>query len=202
MKSRVFFLLALLALPMAASADSSTPLLYTRAAIMIERKAPPQKAVPPLPWQKGLISTMPDAPGIGFDVEVRDGMTLYNQKGWFNLSSQSEKNGVLMMFSAPGLPAIIHSTQYAPLDILMIDREGTITQIVPNIKLSELDRDITPASAIVAFLFLQGGLCQKLSINPGDVVEYKLFKKPPVVLTAPTDPTPTEPAPQPTPAAQ
>jgi len=179
------FTIILLLLSTTALADTSTPLLYSRANITILRKAPPQKALQPLPWQKGQAVAVPDVPSVGFDVEVRDGMTLYNQKGWFNLSSPSEKNGLLMVFSAPGLAPIIPSTQYAPLDILMIDHEGTITQIVPNIKLSELDQDIIPSSLVLAFLFLKGGLCQKLSINPGDVVEYPLFKRPPTVLSAP-----------------
>jgi len=185
MKPLACFML-LLALPVASvMADPSSPLLYSRANIVITRKVVPLKTIPPLPWQKGPAATVPDAAGVGFDVEVRDGMTLYNQKGWFNLSSPSEKNGVLMVFDAPGLPPVTPATQYAPLDILLIDREGTVLQIIPDIKLSELDQDIVPSSPVLAFLFLKGGLCQKLSINPGDVVEYKLFKKPPTVLSAP-----------------
>ncbi len=183
----------------AALADTSSPLFYTRATIAVMRKSPPQKTIPPLPWSKEQPVVVAEASNVGFDVEVRDGMTLYNQKGWFNLSSPSEKNGVLMVFAAPGQPPVIPMTQYAPLDILLIDGEGTIAQIIPNITLSELDRDIVPPSPVLAFLFLKGGSCQKLSINPGDVVDYKLFRRPPTVLSAPISPARREPAQDPVP---
>jgi len=186
-----------MALSWAAMADESTPLFYTRSNIVVIRKTPPQKTIPPLPWQaQGQPTVVQDDPRVLFDVEVRDAMALYSQKGWFNLSSPSEKDGVLLAFSASGTTPIVHSTQYAPLDILLIDHEGTITQIIPNIKLSELDQDIVPSSPVLAFLFLKGGLCEKLSIRPGDTVEYKLFRKPPVVLTVPA---PANPSPAPAP---
>ena len=180
--------------PYSAQADNSTPLYFSRATATIIRSDPPQKAAPPtLPWEKGKkAAPVKEAPAVPFDVEVRNGMTMYNQSGWFNLSSPTEKSGVLLLFPAAGLPPIVHLTQYAPLDILMIDHQGTITQIVPNIKLSELDEDITPSSPITAFLFLNGGACEKLSIHPGDIVEYKAFKRPPVVLSAPVQ-TPSSP---------
>jgi uncharacterized membrane protein (UPF0127 family) len=159
-------------------ADENTPLLYNRTTLNIVRHAVPA----PMPWQPAADAPKPE---ISFDVEVRDAMTLYNQKGWYNLSSPEERSGVLMAFSAPGIAPVVASAQYAPLDILLIDAEGKITQIIPNIMLSQLQKEIMPTKPVLAFLFLKGGICQSLSINPGDDVEYALFKKPPVVLSAP-----------------
>ncbi|MDE3015877.1 MAG: DUF192 domain-containing protein [Pseudomonadota bacterium] len=164
---------------LAALADESTPLFYSRSDIAIVRRTPVA-----LPW----LPPVPDAHNAAprrviFGVEVRDATTLYNQKGWFNLSSPSDNGGVLMLFAAPGIAPIVPAAQYAPLDILMIDSEGTITQIVPNVTLSELQQEITPASPVMAFLFLKGGACKKFSIEPGDSVDYPRFKKPPAVLS-------------------
>jgi len=174
-----FLLLLSLGWTMPSMADTSVPLLYTRSTIVITRYHLP----PPMPWQGK--NAPQENPRIPFDVEVRDAMTLYSQKGWYNLDSPSVKSGVLMMFRAPGISPIMRMTQYAPLDILFIDREGKITQIIPNINLSALDQEIMPENTVLAFLFLRGGTCKALSVNPGDIVDYKLFKKPPVILSVP-----------------
>lgn len=186
-------LIALCACWATASLADTAALLYTRTAIIIHRKQLP----PPMPW---LGADAPkENPGILFETEVRDAMTLYNQNGWYNLSSPQDRSGLMMMFAKPSIAPITHSAQYAPLDILLIDQEGKIIQIIPNINLSELDQDIMPEKPVLAFLFIRGGSCQRMSIHPGDIVEYKLFKRPPVVLSAPaatpTQVVPEEPAP-------
>lgn len=163
--------------------NNSTPFYYARTNIVINRKSLPP--LQPLPWQD---KPTPQDPTLAFDIEIRDGMSLYNQNGWFNLSSYSEQNGVMLAFSEPTIQPIVRSAQYAPVDILFIDKNGKITQIIPNILLSELDQEIYPSSEILAFLFLKGGSCKNLSINAGDEVQYSLFKKPPLILNAPQEP--------------
>lgn len=181
-----YVMIALLALlPLTATADD-LPLLYSRNDISIVRKNPPAAA--PMPWQ-GKEGT-PENPAIVLNAEIRDATALYNQKGWFNLNTPSENGGVLMMFTAPTIMPISYMAQYAPVDIALVDKEGKITQIIPNITLSQLEQDIVPESPVLAFLFLKGGICEKLSIAPGDMVEYKLFKKSPTVIGEP----PVEPA--------
>lgn len=174
-------------------AEESTPLLYTRTNVTIMRQHVTATSPASLPWQDGAAT-----PGnaLVLDVEVRDATTLYNQKGWFNFSSPSERGGVLLAFSAPLIAPIAPASQYAPLDILLVDKEGKITQIFPSIVLAELEEDMYANDPILAFLFLSGGMCERYSISPGDIIEYSLFKKPPTVLTAP--PTPAQP---PAPAA-
>jgi uncharacterized membrane protein (UPF0127 family) len=189
MKHLAIILLIFFMLSGMACADEAMPLLYSRTQLSILHQT-----AAPLPWQAP--GTPASVPRYTFDVEVRDAMTIYNQKGWFNLSSPQETNGVLLVFAAPAQAPIIPSSQYAPVDILMIDREGKILQIVPKLLLSELEEDIYPERPVLAFLFLKGGMCERLSIVPGDLVEYKIFRKPPMVLTAPPpiSPPPVEPA--------
>jgi|GEM_PF-1989914 len=181
---------------------ANTPIFYSRDTIIIMRKSlsklPAQKpieATPATPQQEGAADTPTPAPTppsiapelpLAFDTEIRDGMSLYQQNGWFNLSGYSEKTGVMMAFREPDIKPIVKSAQYAQVDILFIDKQGKITQIAPSIMLADLEQDITPSSPILAYLFLKGGTCAALSINVGDEVEYPaLFKKPPVILSAP-----------------
>ena len=139
-----------------------------------------------LPWQQ---QQAVENNKLMLDVEVRDGRSLYQQEGWFNLTNYDENSGVLLMFGAPSQPPIVRSAQYAPVDILFLDKEGKITQIVPNIQLAELAQEIVPAEPISAFLFLKAGLCEKRVIVPGDSVEYGQFKKSPIILGDPAPKT-------------
>lgn len=160
-----------------ALAEDALQFQYSKSTVTLVRSKPP--VIPPsLPW---LAATV-ESPALAFDVEVRDGATLYNQKGWYNLSSPEDNGGVLLAFGEPSMAPVIHSTQYAPLDVLMIDSEGKIIQIIPSLKLSELTKEIVPQHPVQAFMFLKGGIAQRMSINPGDMVEYALFKKSPVVI--------------------
>ncbi len=184
-----FFLVAMLsAAPLYAR---ELPMFYSRANVTLVRTHLPEPPAPALPWQ----DVVKENPEVTLDVEVRDATTLTKQKGWFNLSSLSDKKGVMAVFATESLSPIGASSQYAKLDILLADREGKITQIIPNISLAELEQDIYPASPVLAYLFLKGGTCERLSIAPGDFLEHTLFKKPPTVLSAPA--LPQMPAPMP-----
>lgn len=162
------------------SSDKSTPVLYHRANITLQRQTLPQAQ--PMPWQE---QPTPQEHDLVLDVEIRDGASLYKQNGWINLSSYSDKSGIMMVFSEPAVQPIINSPQYAPVDVLFIDKNGKIAQIVPNLSLSELEQEIYPDEPVLAFLFLKGGACAELSINAGDIVQYSLFKKLPTILNAP-----------------
>ncbi len=175
---RLLTLLMLVCTATPAFADAH-PLFYTRETLTIQRK--PES----LPWQQAKPQPAPPESGVTFDVEVRDAQSYYNQEGWFNLSGPTDDSGVLLVFKQAAQSPIIASKQYAPLDILFLDTQGRITQVVPNILLSNLAQQIVPNNPVLAFLFLKGGICQTLNIKPGDVVDYKIFNKLPVVLGDP-----------------
>ncbi len=172
--------------------EKTTQFYYSRAEITIIRKSIPKNLPPSLPW---LVDEPPPDPALVFDVEIRDGMSMYNQNGWFDMSSYSDNTGMMMVFSEPVTEPIIRSTQYSPVDILFIDKQGKIIQIAPNIMLSDLESNIVPNSPVLAFLFIKGGSSSALYINVGDEVQYSLFKKPPLILNAPRE-EPPAPAPK------
>jgi uncharacterized membrane protein (UPF0127 family) len=189
-------LLAFLTAAPIANAETEQPLLFSRSQITVVRKQPPVTAAE-FPWQSDTAETA----GLVFNIELRDGTTLFNQEGWYSLSSPAERSGTLMVFPTPQIVPIVASTQYAPLDILFIDKEGMIVQIAPSLVLSTLEEDIYPPRPVLAMLFVKGGTCERLSIRPGDEIEYELFKKPPPVLTSPAPETPASPPPAEKPAA-
>lgn len=164
-----------------AHAEENLPLYYSRTQILVLPRATAETQKPgAMPW------AAPSAdPGLLFEVELRDGMTLYNQEGWFDVSGLSEKNGLMLAFAAPVVAPIVRATQYAPLDVLMIDKEGMILQIFPGLMLSELQKDLYPEQPVLAILYLAGGTCEKNHIAPGDRIAHPLFRKPPKVLTVP-----------------
>ena len=88
--------LLLLIFPEISFAAESSPVLYTRANILVKHANQPaiQEV---MPWQEG--QSAPSQPKLILDVEVRDAAVLYRQQGWYNLSSPSEKGGVLFVFA-------------------------------------------------------------------------------------------------------
>ena len=177
MKRLAFAMIVWVLLMPFAKADESVPLFYTRTNLTLIRQS-----VKPLPWNPAESASAAD---INFDTEIRDGATLYNQQGWYNLSAPSENSAVMLVFGAPLLAPITPSANYAPLDILLIDSHGTVIKIFPKLRLSSLQEEIYPDQPITAFLFLRSGACEALSINPGDYVQYKIFKRPPATLEPP-----------------
>ena len=175
-KSFAFAIVLLLIAPPVAWGENG--FLYSRGDIAIIR----HKLPPKLPWQGDVQAT------VKFDVEMRDATGNYKpnarneQAGWYNLNGLEEHKGVMMFFKEPVLLPITRLMEYAPLDIVFVDSSGTITQILSSVKLSTLDHDIVPQKPVLAFLFLQGGVAEKLSINPGDEVENNVFKKSELII--------------------
>jgi uncharacterized membrane protein (UPF0127 family) len=174
--------LCFLAIPAQAATDGNTsqPLVYMLTRLIIDRKPAPATtpdAATPAPTEP---MTQPQ---LLLDIEVRDAINFYRQDGWINLTSRPEGSGVLLAFQQLSQDPIVPAQNYAPLDILMIDAQGIITEIAPSLVLANLEYDIYPGKPVKAFLLLAGGSCAKFSIKPGDEVQYSLFKKPPPVIT-------------------
>jgi len=169
-----FAALWLISMGGSAYADASMPIIYSRANIAITRMALP----PHLPW------LVPENPVVTFDVEVRDAAMFYKQKDWFSLSGTADNQGVMVVMGEPTVAPITRSPQYAPLDVVMADGDGKITQIIPGVKLSELAQDIFPDAPIMAFVFLKGGTCERQSIHVGDRIGHAVFRKSDILVNS------------------
>lgn len=185
MKLICFTLLAIISVLPCWGAHADDPMIfqYSRKQLTIYRNQLPEPPTPDFPWQE----PVKEAPRIQLDVEIRDAHSMYRQEGWFSFTGPKGKHSVMMVFPQPEIAPLMPTEQYAPLDILMVNKEGKIFQIVPDLVLAKLEEYILPPSPALAFIFLEGGFCQRYSVTPGDYVEYALFKQPPPVLTAPAN---------------
>lgn len=140
---------------------------YSRDRLSIMRASLPA-ASEPLPWQT---SPVAPEPLVTIDVDVKDGASLYQQNGWFELSALPEGTGMVLVFDTPKIMPLTHLTQYTALDILFIDGENKISQIMPNMLLSAVDHKVSPEKPAKAVLLLQAKSADHLSIHIGDTVQ-------------------------------
>lgn len=168
----------------ASAADSKMPIVYATGKIAIQRNN--TSAVGPAGDAVALPKTLT------LPVEIRDAMAFYQQDGWFNLAPIKQGQGLLLLFETPIVAPIAYAAQYAPMDIAMVDKNGTITAIAPSLVLAKLESTLYPNEPVKAFLMFVGGTCEQLFIQPGDEVIYEAFK-PPVPMLDMNNPVATKP---------
>ena len=88
--------------------------------------------------------------------------------GLSNLSSLDQDRGMLFLFNKPGHYTMWMKSTLIPLDMIFIDENNKVISIHKNAQ----PHDLAPISASFAFksvLEINGGLCDKLGIKPGDL---------------------------------
>lgn len=151
----------------------------------------------PITFQKERLilhpSSATDQGGVLLQIDVRPaGMP---EKDWLELSTYKEGTGMLEIYDA-GSPVVIQAkNRSAPVDVIAINHTGDVVLIVPSIVLSRLESPIERTETMHALLYTTDGLAEKIGLQIGDDVEYKLFKKPPIVVDGP--PVEIQPLPQP-----
>lgn len=136
-----------------------------------------------------------------FDAEIREAASVTRTPGWFNFATLGDANAALLAYTVPTPVTITRSNDFAPVDILMLNAYGGIVQLLPGLIPAQLDESIASPEPLMAVIYLKGGAAERFGISPGDRVEYKLFKKRPTVLTAPSKSETSAPAPTPAPVA-
>lgn len=145
------------------------PMLYSRTHIVLHLAKPVSSA----------------NASIAFDTEVREAASVARTPGWYNFASLEDFRAAMMAYGEPTPVRISPGNEFAPFDIVLVNAYGEIVQIMPKLVLAELEAPIASVEPVQAVLYLRGGTCEKFGIGIGDRVEYGLFKKRPVVLSAP-----------------
>ena len=123
----------------------------------------------------------PSRPVIELMVEIRGEQVL--QTDWLHLSQLFQADdGMMILFDIARVVPISPRNFYTELDILLIDQQGIITQIAPNVNLSELYQDIYPSTAVKAWLYVAAGTVKLQDIRPGDMIEHRHFLPDPLLL--------------------
>lgn len=150
------------------SANTQSPIMYSRSTVIIDIEKPVTSN------------------SVAMNIDIRSAETTFNRSGWYNFALLKEYEGVMLVFDESQLIEIGRTNDYAPLDILFADDYGVITEIIPSIKLVDLEETIPSSSQVKVLLYLQGGFSGKLGIQPKDKLRHSVFKKRPLVITSPS----------------
>lgn len=108
-------------------------------------------------------------------VEIADSPAERTQ-GLMYRKSIGEKEGMLFLFDKEQMVSMWMKNTYLPLDMLFIDRIGTIKKIVRSTTPHSLEL-ISSGIPVLAILELPAGTADKFSIEEGDRIYHKAFGK-------------------------
>lgn len=109
-----------------------------------------------------------------FRVEIANTPAALEQ-GLMHRKHLPESRGMLFQFPVP--PRVVSfwmKNTLIPLDMLFVARDGTIVSIIENAEPETLDRR-TSAAPVTGVIEINGGLCARLGIMPGDRVLHPFF---------------------------
>ena len=96
------------------------------------------------------------------------------ERGLMYRTALAPDAGMLFDFIQPQEVSFWMKNTYIPLDIIFIDQDGHILNIAKQAKTLSLD-EIPSAGPARGVLELNGGRCDQLGIEPGDVVKHRIF---------------------------
>ena len=95
--------------------------------------------------------------------------------GLMHVSELPSDSGMLFAYGRNRQASMWMKNTLIPLDIMFINRDGTIVNIHKNA--APLSLDSRPSDGLVfAALEINGGLADKLGISPGDRVSHTIFE--------------------------
>ncbi len=110
-----------------------------------------------------------------FFVEVADN-DAERERGLMFRKELAPDRGMLFDFKTPQPAAFWMKNTLIPLDIIYIQRDGTVLSIARNATpLSETP--IPSGGPIVGVLELAGGRAEEIGLLPGDRIEHRIFKR-------------------------
>ncbi len=179
MAGLALLMITVLAAPCMAAASNS--LVFQRDTITIEPAAP--AADEAAAEDVGEAAQPPPAArqAVTINAQLRSDQALRLE--WVHsLSGLSGNEAMMILFDPPAQQDLMPMNIYVPVDVLFVDKQGTITQIAPNLTLAQLQAQIAVAEPLRAWLFLAGGAAERLDIRPRDRLRHPLFSPKPTVI--------------------
>ncbi len=96
-------------------------------------------------------------------------------QGLMYRAEMDEDAGMLFVFSTTDKRSFWMKNTFIPLDMLFIEEDGKIQHIHANAKPQDLS-PITSTGDFRAVLEINGGVADKLNINPGDKIYHSAFR--------------------------
>lgn len=108
-----------------------------------------------------------------FQIEIADDQEEV-RTGLMHRESMDENAGMLFVFSPPRESSMWMKNTLISLDILFMDTDGEVIFIARDMVPGSL-RSVGPGVPVKGALEINGGLAEKLGIEPGDVVKHEVF---------------------------
>ena len=98
------------------------------------------------------------------------------------LASLAKGSCILIAFDFPLDIPVMPGTVQKSLDILFVNEQGAILQIMPEVILADLHKEVYANKPVKALIYLNGGEVKAHGIQPGWVVSHALFQPDPTVM--------------------
>src|SRR6185295_13611942 len=108
-----------------------------------------------------------------FKVELAD-TPQESEMGLMYRTSMPKDHGMIFDFKPPQPVTMWMKNTLIPLDMLFIDRDGTVISVAENARPGSL-RLIGPGLPVSSVLELNAGVAKEIGVKPGDKVEHKIF---------------------------
>lgn len=125
----------------------------------------------------------PEPPREAFDIDVeirpQDALRLE----WIHtLNNLKDKQGVMIVLSEAMQIPLMPLQVFTPLDVIVIDERGAVSQLIPNVVLATLGEDIVASRPTRAFLYMRAGSIAANRMQPADMVDHPYFTPQQTVL--------------------
>jgi len=120
-----------------------------------------------------------DTTQISFDIELAVAPQ-ERARGLMFRGSLPARYGMLFIFGPPQRVAFWMKNTLIPLDIIFVDRTGTVTGVHPNAQPGDLT-PIEGGDSVFAVLEINGGLAARYLITPGTQMRHEVFSQGPAI---------------------
>ena len=130
-----------------------------------------------VPFQKETVRIIAPAyenPVATLDVEIAD-TNKKRTRGLMYRTDLADNAGMLFLFPVRRKISMWMANTVIPLDMIFIDKSGTIREIVGNAVPFSHD-EIISKDSVSAVLEIKGGQAERLNIRVGDIVEHSFFE--------------------------
>ncbi len=156
-----------------APSPTTAALLLEQATIRIEAG----KQIPITGTNGQPSGTLPAHPPITFNVELRPEEAL-RLEYIHTLNTLTPDSGVMIVLDTPTIMALPAMNVFTPVDALMLDETGRISQVTPSVILADIKQPIRSKKPIKAIVFLQAGQAAASSLVAGDSAVGHMFSNP------------------------
>lgn len=118
---------------------------------------------------------------IDVEVEIRPQDALRLE--WIHtLNTLPADKGVMIVLEEPMPLPLMPLQVFTPIDVIVIDAQGLVSQLIPNVALANLTQEIMANRPTKAFLYMKAGTISDNLLEPGDRIEHPHFRPEQTVL--------------------